>query len=238
MVQTGAPDYQDFANWTDSPLFNGSADTSLVGTAIGTFNVSQWAGIQCFFLNVTQNVLVTFNFYADAAKTIKIATRGCYVNANVGSNSTYAVPCFGSFVEIKCLSNGVHVGALQLTIVGSNRVGPAMATGQTVSLFSVVNTPVGATTAVTFNTSALFTGSAHMTMQWDVASWSVKLSFVDHLGGINPFFLYRDVVVNKTVIAAPIFIPPAPIQVELFNISAGAGNAICMIQQDGFRPTS
>lgn len=235
MVQTGAPDFQAYEQWTDLPLFNGNIAGAAIPVTIGTFNVSQWAYLQVFFGAVNGRLQLTFVFTADAAGLIPTGRRNINADTFSGFQNEISVPCLGRFVTILCTTNGALNPAGTITVSGSNRAGPTVAGVPGYLLLEQfgVGIGAGATINATFNT--LFTGPCHISFVGTALPMSVTLFFTDVGGTAHAFYGLTLITANVVITQSPIYIPPAPCLAQIANASAAPQTFSCLIMPDAFR---
>jgi hypothetical protein len=229
MVQTGAPDYQQFANWSDVALFSASTNGSTAGITLGTFNVSQWAGLQVNVSSIVGAGGLRFTFFADAGLTQTVGSRLYHMGALLLGPTSYTVPVQGLFCRVACLTNGPVANQCFVTISPTNRVGSPASFSSFPHLFEQVATSVGAGATVNQNAQYFYSGPASLSFGTALAAFTVAIVYFDNLGTQHLVFTETFAAASQANFRSPVMIPPAPCQLQLTNGTAGAGNMTAVV---------
>lgn len=235
MVQTGAPDFQQYEQWTDLPLFNGVITGAAIPVTVGTFNVSQWAYLQVFFNSVQGAFRLTFNFSADAAGATRTGIRIIDASTASGFQNEISIPCLGRFVQVLCTSNVPLNPAATITLSGSNRAGPTVASVAAYGLLELTGIGIGGGASLDFNLATLFTGPVHVSYLSNVTPMLFQLHWKDNGGTVHPFHEKNTTAANVAVTDTPIYVPPAPCILRIINTSGGPGAFNAYVMSDAYR---
>lgn len=227
MVNTGAPDFQGFAQWADDPLFSGTPTGTAAGTVLGTFNVSQWLGLQCLVQNPLLRCTLNFTWFADPGLTIQVGQRTVTFDAFPASPVTMMMPNMGLYVRITLLTPSTQAGVATIVIVPTNRVGPSFATQSDSNLLEVVGLAVGATSVVTSPFRYTYAGPVSFYMTGMGATGDVQIQGTDSIGANHRIFVFGLPQPAGALIVTGFYVPPIALFAR-FNNATAAGVTVSM----------
>lgn len=235
MVQTGAPDFQHYEQWTDVPLFSGDIAGAAIPVQVGIFNVSQWAYLQTFFVGVNGPLKLTFEFYSSSTLITRTGIRTINADSFSGFQNEVSITCLGRVVRVTCTTNGPQPLIATITLSGSNRAGPTVAGVLGYQLIELTGVGLGIGATIITNFGTLFTGPAHVSWLSNVVPVLFDLFWLDPGGTQHIFHERVTQTINVPVTDAPVFIPPAPCSVKVTNLSGAAGAYNAYVMPDAFR---
>lgn len=235
MVNTGAPDFQGFTNWADDPFVFGTFNSSASGVSLGSFNVSQWLGLQCLIQFPAVNVYLRLTYYADAALTQLIGTRMYGDGPGSSTWTTVMVANMGAFVDIALVSAAAQVNAASVTIIPTNRVGPSFASNALGGLLEVSGGNVGANSVLTVNLARIFAGPCHVFVSGMGATGDVQIQWTDPAAINHRWWTTVCPLPAAGLFEAPVMIPPYPCFARFNNTTAGAVTVSMEVAPDSWR---
>lgn len=239
MVQTGAPDFQELTQWSDTEFFNAhSGGNNTGGVTVGIFNVSQWAYLQVNVFAAFVDCRLDFWFGSDPLVTSPLFQRRVFVSAASAQGQMITIPCSSLFVRVIVSTAAVQADAIQLALFPSNRPGPSFIPPIPANLIEQSATAIGIGATINLPFAYTYSGPVHLSAQTSLATGDIRLQWLDEAGVVHPFWIFSFPLAASGLSVSPLYIPPGIIQARVRNTTAGAGAFTLHVMPDAFRTDS